>query len=193
MTVDPDSVDLRIRNPLPGNGDPEYNITRNFTYLTKAICKVRRMLDTYARVKKKKDWGIDPELQQHNPSFDELLQELPQDLQIVFPLDGSPPWLPYHFLGNLHSYYFLSIIMSHRPILTFTQPSDPSGVWKKNMLICYSAAKNLCRLQEGLLQSFGLTGLLCMQRGINFTIYCVLTCTILHLVCNVKHHMLGHC
>jgi hypothetical protein len=37
-------------------------------------------------------------------------------------------------------------------------------------------------LQEGLLQSFGMTGLLCMQRGINFTIYCVLTCTVLHLV-----------
>ncbi|RAL60471.1 hypothetical protein DID88_000246 [Monilinia fructigena] len=43
-------------------------------------------------------------------------------------------------------------------------------------------SKLLCRLQEAVLHSFGLTGLLCMQRGINFTIYCVLTCTVLHLV-----------
>lgn len=56
------------------------------------------------------------------------------------------------------------------------------GGWKHHMMICYSSAKLLCRLQEVVLQSFGMTGLLCMQRGINFTIYGVLTCTVLHLV-----------
>ena len=45
-----------------------------------------------------------------------------------------------------------------------------------------ATAKILCRLQEAILGAFGLTGLLCMQRGINFTIYAILTCTMIHLV-----------
>jgi hypothetical protein len=50
------------------------------------------------------------------------------------------------------------------------------------MLVCYNAAKMLCRLQEAVVGSFGLLGLQCMQRGINFTIYAVLACIVLHLV-----------
>ena len=50
------------------------------------------------------------------------------------------------------------------------------------MNVCYNSAKILCRLQEGILANFDLTGLLVMQRGINFTIYAILTCVMLHLV-----------
>lgn len=61
--------------------------------------------------------------------------------------------------------------------------SDPyDGMWKQHMLTCYSAAKHLCKLQEAVLKTYGLPGLLCMIRGISFTIYAILTCTMLHLV-----------
>ena len=164
----------------------EYHASRNFTYFARVVRNVRRMNDVYARIKKKKEWGIDPEFVQLNPSFDAWMNDLPGDLQITFPQDGSPPWLPSHFVGNLLSYYYLGIIMLHRPQLTFMEPTGVDGGWKHHMMICYSSAKLLCRLQESILQSFGLTGLLSMQRGINFTIYCILTCTVLHLVRSIQ-------
>lgn len=50
------------------------------------------------------------------------------------------------------------------------------------MEVCYESSKKICRLQEAIFHTFGLSGLLCMQRGINFVIYTVLTCTMIHLV-----------
>ena len=50
------------------------------------------------------------------------------------------------------------------------------------MMTCYSAAKTMCKLQEAILKTYGMPGLLCMLRGMSFTIYAVLTCTMLHLV-----------
>lgn len=182
LAVDMDSLDLGVPRPIPGDDDSEYHVTRNFTYFTRVVRNVRRMNNIYSRVKGSKQWGIDPEFVQLNPSFDAWISDLPQDLQITFPPDGSSPWLPSHFIGNLHSYYHLSIIMLHRPQLAFMDPSGSDGNWKHHMLICYNSAKLLCRVQEGILHDFGLPGLLCMQRGINFTIYCILTCTVLHLV-----------
>jgi hypothetical protein len=140
------------------------------------------MNSIYARLKKTKDWGIDPEFVQLNPEFHNWLNDLPPDMTVSYPADGSPPWLSSPFIGNLHSYYYLSLILFHRPQLAFLEPSGVDGRWKQHMLICYNAAKMLCRLQEGVLQAFGLTGLQCMQRGINFTIYAVLGCIVLHLV-----------
>jgi hypothetical protein len=155
-----ESVDVSIPRPSMGGDEGEFHTTRNFTYFTRIVRNVRRMNNVYS-------W----------------MNDLPADLQITFPPDESPPWVPSHFIGNLHSYYYLSIIMLHRPQLTFMEPTNMDGGWKHHMMICYSSAKLLCRLQEVVLQSFGMTGLLCMQRGINFTIYGVLTCTVLHLVC----------
>lgn len=183
LSVDMESVDLSIPRPSMGGDEAEFHNTRNFTYFSRVVRNVRRMNNVYSRIKKKKEWGIDPDFVQLNPSFESWMNDLPADLQITFPPDGTPPWLPSHFIGNLHSYYYLSIIMLHRPQLTFMEPTNMDGGWKHHMMICYSSAKLLCRLQEAILQSFGMTGLLCMQRGINFTIYCVLTCTVLHLVC----------
>lgn len=176
-----DTLDLSIPRPVPGE-ESEFVVTRNFTYLARCMRIVRRTNDAFGRVRKKKDWGLDPEFAQLNPNFETWMSDLPSDLQISFPPDGSPPWLPSHFIGNLHSYYYLAIIILHRPQLNFMDPSGLDGGWKQHMMICYSSAKLLCRVQEAVLQSFGLPGLLCMQRGINLTIYMILTCTVLHLV-----------
>lgn len=185
MAVELESLDIGIPRLTPGSDESEYHVTRHFTYFTKVVRNVRLMNDVYSRIKKNKDWGIDPDLVKLNPTFDAWIHDLPADLQITFPADGTPPWLPSHFIGNMHSYFHLSIIMLHRPQLTFMEPTAMDGGWKHHMMLCYSSAKLLCRLQEAILQSFGLTGLLSMQRGINFTIYCVLTCTVLHLVSQI--------
>jgi hypothetical protein len=182
LSVNQESLDLNIPpRPLPGE-ESEYHVTRNFTYFTRMINHVRTMNTIYAKVKSRKDWGLEPEFVQLNPRFEAWLNDLPSDLHITFPSDGSPPWLPSHFIANMHSYYYLSMILLHRPQLTFLEPTGIDGGWKQHMMICYSSAKILCRIQEAILQSFGLPGLLCMQRGVNYTIYCILTCTVLHLV-----------
>lgn len=182
-----ESVDFSIPRPLIGGDEGEFHNTRNFTYFSQVVRNVRQMNNIYSRIKKKKEWGIDPDLVQLNPTFESWMNDLPADLQITFPSDGSPPWLPSPFIGNMHSYYYLSIIMLHRPQFTSMEPTNIilDGQWKHHMMTCYWSAKSLCRLQEAILQSFGMTGLLCMQRGIDFTIYCILTCTVLHLVCIV--------
>ncbi|KFY43231.1 hypothetical protein V494_02060 [Pseudogymnoascus sp. VKM F-4513 (FW-928)] len=49
-------------------------------------------------------------------------------------------------------------------------------------MIAYTNAKLLCRLQEAVIDTFGMSGLLCMIRGVNYVVYSILTCTVLHLV-----------
>ncbi len=188
LAVAGDSVDLRVLR-AGAVDDAEYHVSRNFTYFTRVVANVSRMNRVYARVKKNKDWGADPEFTQLNPSLHAWLNELPPDMAVDFPPAGSPPWLPSPFIGNMHSYYYLTIIMLHRPQLQVLNPASGDGQWKHHMLICYSSAKLLCRLEEAILQSFGLAGLQCMQRGVNFTIYCVLTCVVLHLV---RTYLLRH-
>lgn len=136
----------------------------------------------YSRIHKHKDWGCDPELAQLNPDITSWANDLPGDLTVNFPPDGSAPWLSSAFVGNMHTYYYLITILLHRPQLTHLDPSGLDGQWKHHMMICYNAAKNMCRLQEGIYQSFGLNGLHCMQRGIHFTLYGILSCMVLHLV-----------
>ncbi|KAI9834784.1 MAG: hypothetical protein M1819_002870 [Sarea resinae] len=181
MGVDPETVDLTI-HPSPTLDESDFQISRQYTYFVSCVANIRRMNDVYGRVRKKPDWGSDPEFLQLNPRFTAWMHDLPQDLQVMFPPDSSPPWIPSHFIGNLNAYYNLSIIMLHRPQLAFHDSTGVSSTWRENMLQCYTAAKNMCRLQEAILQNFGLAGLLCMQRGINTAIYAVLTCTMLHLV-----------
>lgn len=145
------------------------------------------MNTVYGRLRKtKKDWGVDPDFVQLNPSLNSWLNDLPGDLSVTFPPDGSAPWLSSPFIGNLHSYYYLAQILLHRPQLAFLDPNGADGQWKHHMMICYNSAKALCRLQEAVVNSFGFTGLQCMQRGFSFTIYCGLTCIVLHLV-GVRH------
>jgi hypothetical protein len=179
LSIDPSSVDLSIPRPE----DPEYHVARQFTYFAQCVANTRKMSDVYSRAKKKaKDWALDTEFIQLDSHYEAWHAGLPHDMQISFPPDTSPPWLPSHMLGNIHTHYHLGKIIMHRPQLALMEPGGLDGKWKHHMLICYNHAKLLCRTQEGLLNSFGAVGMLSMQRGINYTIYCILTCTVLHLV-----------
>ncbi|KAK4193292.1 hypothetical protein QBC35DRAFT_101236 [Podospora australis] len=180
--VDLETVDFNVPRPLPNQDEAEYHVSRNFTYLSRVVRNVSRMVLVYGRLKRSKEWGIDPEFVQISPALDAWLTELPADLSISYPANGSPPWLSSAFVGNMHSYYYLSIILFNRPQLAFLSPTAAGGQWKHHMLVSYNAAKMLCRIQEAVMGQFGLNGLLCMQRGINFTIYAVLACIVLHLV-----------
>ncbi|TLS23522.1 uncharacterized protein PpBr36_05710 [Pyricularia pennisetigena] len=184
LAVQEDTVDLRIPRPTPGVDDSEYHVSRNITYMSRIVCNVARANRSYGRVRRKinRDWALEPEVVQLTSLSHAWLNELPSDLAVNFPPDGSPPWLTSAFIGNMHSYYYLSIIMLHRPQLQLLDPNGADGQWKHHMVVCYSSAKLLCRLEEAIIRSYGIAGLQSMQRGINYTIYCVLTCIILHLV-----------
>lgn len=150
----------------------------------RSIQAVRATIHTHATLAKKKvaQPGLDPRYTDLDSLYKSWGDALPRHLRVYYPVDGSAPKLPFHFVANLHSYHNLSIIMHTRPQLMST-PDPLSETWRRPMLVSYSAAKRLCQLQESILQHFGLPGLLCMLRGINFTIYGILTCTMLHLVC----------
>ena len=182
MSVDPETVDFDAPSPSPGLDDFDLRISRDWVFMSRMIRNVRRMNDIVAKVKKQKDWGNDPRWYQLAPFFNAWLAELPPDLQVNYPADGSPPWLPSHFVGNMHSYYELSVIMLHRPQLAASESFALDVDWKRHMKAAYSATKNMCRLQESILATSGLSGLRCMQRGLGFHIYAILTCTVLHLV-----------
>ncbi|KAI0410073.1 fungal-specific transcription factor domain-containing protein [Xylaria palmicola] len=182
LSVELETLDFRVPQPMPGIDEDEYQVSRDFIFFTRIVRMIHKMNATYVKVKRKKDWGLEPEFVQLNPELRSWLSELPQHMAVTFPLNGSPPWLPSHYIGNVHSYYHLATILLHRPQLTFLEPMSIDGQWKSHMMISYASAKALCRLQESMLQSFGLSGLQCMQRGISFTIYGVLSCIVLHLV-----------
>ena len=182
--MDIDTVDFSVPRPIPGGDDSEYHVSRNFTYFSRVVRNVGHLSKVYLLMKKRrvKEWGIEPEVQQLNHDFNSFMTELPTDLSIAFPTDGSPPFIPSHFLGNLHSYYYLSLILCHRGQLTFLNPSSSDGQWKQHMMRCYSSAKAICRLQEAIVNNFGVVGLQCMQRGYSFTVYAGLSCIVLYIV-----------
>lgn len=186
LAVDLDSVDFNVPKPIPGGDDAEYHISRNFTYFARNVRNIARITGIYVRLRKRKDWGVDPEFQQMDQHFNAFLAELPADLSVTFPPDGSAPWLPSPFLGNLHSYYYLTLILFHRPQLSFLDPTTQEAQWKHHMMICYNSARALCRLQEAVVNSFGTMGLQCMQRGFSFTVYAGLSCIVLHLVSSAQ-------
>ncbi|KAL9003934.1 MAG: hypothetical protein Q9188_003228 [Gyalolechia gomerana] len=182
MGVEPTTVDFELQRPRPGIETSDYQISRQFLYLVRNVRNVRHLHDTYGKVKKQKDWASDPKFTSLNPEAISWADNLPKDLQVDYPEGDAPPWLPNHFVGNMHSYYHLNVIMVHRPQLMSSSSFAAGGSWKKHMEVCYDSAKKICRLQEAVFHTFGLNGLLCMQRGINFVIYSVLTCTMIHLV-----------
>lgn len=187
MEVDPGSVDLNIiQGPLPGIDHSDYQVSKHYTHFARMALSVRCLNNIYDKVKKHENWGADPQFKKLNPKVTQWLHDLPRDLQVTFPDDETPPWLPNHFVGNLHSYHHLVVIMLHRPQLMSSSSFAANGSWKDHMALSYASAKAMCRLQESIFRSFGLSGLLCMMRGINFVIYAVLTCTMIHLVSSVN-------
>ena len=182
LGVDPKSVDISTNPPCSDIDDFEASISRQFAYFTRNVRNIRLITEVSHRLKKKKDWGADQELVAHNALFKRWPDELPKDLQVSLPPGSGIPSLPSHFLGNMHSHYQLALVMLHRPQLSASQSFANDSTWRHHMSVCYTSAKVLCRLQEGILAKFDLTGLLCMQRGINFTIYAILTCIMIHLI-----------
>lgn len=183
MGVDIDTVDFNPLRPMPGIDASDYQVSRQFLYLVRNVRNVRHLHDTYGQVRKQKDWASDPKFTSLNPEAISWVDDLPRDLQIDFPDGDGPPYLSNHFVGNMHCYYLLNVIMVHRPQLMSSSSFATGGGWRKHMKVCYDSSRKMCRLQEAIYQMFGLSGLLCMQRGINFVIYSVLTCTMIHLVC----------
>ncbi|PYH28290.1 Zn(II)2Cys6 transcription factor [Aspergillus neoniger CBS 115656] len=180
--VDHETVNTSPTLDIRGLDQFEMDRSRQYAYFVRNARHIRIIADIYHKIKKQKDWGANPKFVEKNPLFTDWLQSLPPDLQVNYPPDGSPPWIPSHFVGNMHSHCHLGIILLHRPQLIASKSFAAGGGWKMHMALCYSSAKYLCRLQEAILNRFGLSGLLFMQRGINFTIYTILTCTMLHLV-----------
>ncbi|EXJ57209.1 hypothetical protein A1O7_07556 [Cladophialophora yegresii CBS 114405] len=180
--VDPNSVDISESPPCSDVDEYERAISRQFAYFVRNVRNIRLISDTYIKLKKKKDWALDQEFVAYNKAFKKWPDELPSDFQLHLPPTSQVPQVPSHFLGNMHSHYHLAIVMLHRPQLKASETFGADSQWRYHMSVCYNSAKILCRLQEGILTSFDLTGLLVMQRGINFTIYAILTCVMLHLV-----------
>jgi hypothetical protein len=178
--------------PVAGQDANEFQIARQFVQFTRVCRNVYQSALMYGKLRKKTpDWAMDPKFVAHNADFSVWLREVPEDMQIAYPQDGSAPWIPSHMIANMHCYHFLSIVMHFRPQLHAVS-DNYDGIWKQHMMTCYSAAKTLCKLQEGILKTYGMPGLLCMLRGISFHIYAVLTCTMLHLV-SCSHFTLSNC
>ncbi|KAG6133123.1 hypothetical protein E4U12_002878 [Claviceps purpurea] len=186
LTVNHESVDFSVPPPLPGGDDDEYHVSRNFTYLARLVRNIKKMSLAYTRLRRTKDWAVNPEFQQIEQNISEYYSELPADMIIEYPADGSPPYLPSSFVGNLHSYFNLFQMLYHRPVLSFLDPTAHEAQWKRRMLNCYNAAKALCRLQEALLKQYGLVDLQSMQRGFSFALYAGLSCVVIHLVAIVS-------
>lgn len=181
-----ETVDLEMPRPAAGLDPSEFQISRQFTQYLRIVKNIQQTTLLHGKLRKKTtDWALDPNFVGHNADYPVWLRELPEDMQIVYPPDGSAPWIPSHYIANMHCYHYLGVIMHLRPQLHAVSDSY-DGIWKQHMISCYSAAKNMCRLQEAVLKTYGLPGLLCMLRGISFTIYAVLTCTMLHLVSTTR-------
>ncbi|KAG5973559.1 hypothetical protein E4U55_000414 [Claviceps digitariae] len=186
LTVNHESVDFGVPHPIQGGDDNEYYVSRNFTYLARIVRNIKKMSTVYTKLRRTKDWAVNPEFQQIEQNISVYFSELPADMVITYPADGSPPYLPSSFVGNLHSYFNLLQILYHRPVLSFLDPTAHEAQWKRRMLICYNAAKALCRLQEALLKQYGLVDLQSMQRGFSFALYAGLSCVVIHLVAIVS-------
>ncbi|KAM5467181.1 hypothetical protein MferCBS49748_004112 [Microsporum ferrugineum] len=180
--VETDTVEVRPSWDIPNLDAYEVERSRQFSYFVHNALNIRRIVDVFHRLKKTKDWGANPQFVRNNPLFEAWYNSLPPDLMVTYPPDGSPPWIPSHFVANMHSHFELAKIMLHRPQFVAASSFSAGGEWRHHFSICYSSAKALCRLQEALLSTFGVSGFLCMQRGINFSIYCILTSVMLHLV-----------
>ncbi|KAF3482040.1 putative C6 finger domain protein [Arthroderma uncinatum] len=180
--VETDTVETRPSWDIPNLDAYEAERSRQFGYFVHNALNIRRIVDTFHKLKKTKDWGANPQFSRNNPLFEAWYNSLPPDLMVTYPPDGSPPWIPSHFVANMHSHFELAKVMLHRPQFVAASSFPAGGEWRHHFSICYRSAKALCRLQEALLSSFGVAGFLCMQRGINFSIYCILTSVMLHLI-----------
>ncbi|KAH0608934.1 uncharacterized protein H6S33_001162 [Morchella sextelata] len=184
MQINPESIDLTTPLGSPDLDENEVTIYRNFIYFVWLIKNIRRMNDVHAKLKATPNWRNDPQFLDSGPSLDTWAYELPPNLHVVVVTDLSHPGpqIDSHFTGNLQIYYHLARIMLHRPALAFGKTFSLGGEWKTHMMICTNAAKSMLRLEETVFEQYGMLGLQCMLRGVNFTIYALLTCAMIHLI-----------
>ncbi|KXL51550.1 hypothetical protein M433DRAFT_60097 [Acidomyces richmondensis BFW] len=182
FAVDLETLDLDEPTPSPDVEPFELATSRRFTFMAQCFRNIKQTNILWQNMRRyKTDWALDPAFVQHNEDLSAWLKQLPSDVQLQYADDGRPPWLGGdHFVGYLHTYHHLVVIMHHRPQLQARlEKRDPN--FRVDLDICLESAMMMCRTQEALVNEFGLHGLNFMQRGIGFTIYCVLTCTMLHL------------
>lgn len=187
MSVDPKSVDISPDPPGSDIDDFETLTSRQYAYFLRNARNIRLITEVARKLKRKEDWGLDKDLIAYNVAFRKWPDELPPDFKVDLPIDGSVPRLKSHFIGNMHSHYHIGVVMLRRAQLTASEKFANDEAWKQHMSACYRSAKILCRLQEAILAQYDLAGLLVMQRGINFTIYAILTCVMIHLVRRLGH------
>ncbi|KAK5108859.1 hypothetical protein LTR62_007749 [Meristemomyces frigidus] len=160
----------------------EYSTSRRFTYMTQTFHLIKITNNLWRKNRRaKQDWALDSAFVQHNQYLQSWHRQLPDDMQLHYPEDGTPPWLNRdHFVAYMHIYFHLVVVMHHRPQLQALLERRDQG-FRAQLEICLDSAIQMCRVQEALFRDFGLHGLTFMLRGVGFTIYCVLTCAMLHL------------
>lgn len=182
--VDLETVDFTSLVPLAGIEEKELLISQDFVHFLRAIRNVRETNLLFFRLKKEKNevWAADPRFTRHNPDFDQWAALLPAHLMIEYPPGNVAPHIGTHFVANLHAYQNLSVLVHFRPQLELASKQELTSHWKPLILKCLEAAKNICRLQEAIWNSYGMAGFFHMLRGINFHIYAILTSINIHLV-----------
>jgi hypothetical protein len=182
-SVDLETVDVSM--PLPSSDVDAFELQTSRQSAIMAQCNRNIKLSNLlmqANRRYRKDWALDPAFMRHSEDLPAWLKDLPSDYQLEFPADGSPPWLGgNHYIADIHCFHQLVVVMHHRPQLqALLDKGDPD--FRGQLDTCLDAAVLMCRIQEALFRDFGIHGLHFMIRGVNYTIYCVLTCMMLHLV-----------
>lgn len=172
-----DTVDFTTPAPNSGITNDEYEVSYNYTYMARCVRNVRYLTDVYVPIRKKANWGQDPSLVALNNEIPKYLDELPSSLQIQYPADGSAPWLPDHYTGNMHCYYHLSVLLLRRPqLMAASNFGSSTGEWRQHLTVCYTTAKMMCRIQESLYQNYGMNGLMSMVRGKTIIAFIICQC-----------------
>lgn len=175
------SVDLENKLHFPSMDAAERDVTDNFNQLMRAIGVVRTTNRSWAKLRRMTtQWGTDPLFVQNNKHVEDWLIQLPDHLRIDFPADGKLPEIQSHFHANLHCYYYLAVLLQHRPQVELLTREDAE--YAKEVATCYDAAKRICVLQEALKAKYDYSGWYTMLRGAHFHMYCVVACLMYHLV-----------
>jgi hypothetical protein len=186
--VTTETVDFEEPQATTGIDLHEYQISRQFVYFTRMISNVHRTIIAFKGLSKRQgeEYCLDPQYVELDSMFPKWFQELPADLQIKIPEGEHEPWKSSAFIGNLHCYYYLSIIMHHRPQIHHIMNNLGTDEWKPYMIKCLDAAKKMTRIKESMLETLGINCFRSMLRGMSFPIYCLLTCAMIHLVSRFK-------
>jgi hypothetical protein len=175
-------VDYEAAGATAGHDPSESQVARQLTYYARVARNIHQSMAIWGRFKSRESaLAIDQTFIGHDADFAMWLREMPGDMQIVYPPDGSMPWIPSRETANMHIYHFQSIIIHFRPRLQDGRTSL-DGLWEQHFSICYTAAKNICRLQEAIISTSGMPGLAGVVRGMDFHIYAGLTCIMVYSV-----------